>query len=248
MGSTATETLTTPGVPVRSSLTFTSLGLMADRSVSAFSRARGVAPPARSATDFARPRSSSSVSPAPPNTVAASFMTPLIPSTGWLTTTIDPESTTPGAPFVSARIGASTASWPRCRVRSLVVTNETGLPGAAAADAGPGAGAAPPEPVAGGRAVDTFVPAGMKTSAGAGVSRKNRTAPEAKSLVLRVMPNRATTMSSAVPSAVSTNPDWYTNSSSLRSTASSRANASPSVLVRLPTLRSVRGAWKLFAW
>ena len=88
----------------------------------------------------------------------------------------------------------------------------------------------------------------MKISAGAGVSRKNRTVPEAKSLVLRVTPNRATTMSSAAPWAVSTNPDWYTSWSSLRRTASSRANASPRVRVRLPTLRSVRGAWKLFTW
>ena len=87
----------------------------------------------------------------------------------------------------------------------------------------------------------------MKTSAGAGVSRKNpRTTPEAKSLVCGDAEQGHDHVERGPLGGVH-EPGWY-DSRSLRGTGRSRANASPSVLIRLPTLRSVRGAWKLFAW
>ena len=218
----------------------TSFSRIAESSVRAFTRARGVARPARSATVFARRLSSSSDSPAPPNTVGASFVTPVMPRIGWFTTVMVLASTTPRDPFSSARTETSTVSWPLRRVRSSVVVKATGLLFAPAPPF--------PLPAGGASAVDTLVPAGMKMSPGAGVGLENRTVPKAKSLVFRARPRRATTMSRADPSAVSTNPDSYTISSCWRSTASSRAKASAMVRVRLPTFRSVSGAVPLPVW
>jgi len=101
---------------------------------------------------------------------------------GLLITVIACAATTPAGPDARAWIGASTLRLPRRRFVSACVSNCA----------------------AGGLAVVTRVPAGMKMSAGEGVERKNTTLPMANVAVRLSTPTSSPIWSRSRPVAVST--------------------------------------------
>ena len=180
----ASERVTTPGRLSGSSARRMSFSRTPGRVVSAATRAPTVARPPASRARVARPRSSASLSSPLPRVVGSGFAALSMPKIGRWMTVIARAGTTPAAAATVARTGASTDSEPRWSVRSSTVAKTA----------------------AGGSAVDKSVPAGMKTSAAAGVARAKTTVPVAKVRLRRVSPRSATSWSRSRPPAVARKP------------------------------------------